>query len=163
SSMVRGDLDWIVMKALEKDRTRRYETATSLAMDIQRHLNNELIVARPPGSFYRLQKLARRNKLAFAAATAVFASLALGLGFSTWMLVGERQARREADAARAREAVLRQKAEAREKIPEARLLLEANNYDEAGKLLNQIPAALLEPNPVHADLRRVLGWWHALH
>jgi serine/threonine protein kinase len=51
--LISGDLDWIVMKALEKDRGRRYETANGLAMDIQRHLNNEPVVARPPGSFYR--------------------------------------------------------------------------------------------------------------
>ena len=59
---LRGDLDWIVMKCLEKDRTRRYETANGLAADIQRHLNNEPVVARPPSSAYRLQKAWRRNQ-----------------------------------------------------------------------------------------------------
>ena len=53
---MRGDLDWIVMKCLEKDRTRRYETANGLARDIKRHLNNEPVVARPPSVSYRLQK-----------------------------------------------------------------------------------------------------------
>ena len=61
--MLRGDLDWIVMKCLEKDRARRYETANGLASDIQRHLNNEAILARPASAAYRFQKLARRNKL----------------------------------------------------------------------------------------------------
>jgi hypothetical protein len=61
------------MKALEKDRTRRYETANGLAMDLQRHLSNEPVVARPAGATYRVQKLVRRNKLAFAAGTAIFA------------------------------------------------------------------------------------------
>jgi serine/threonine protein kinase len=65
--LVRGDLDWIVMKCLEKDRTRRYETANGLALDLQRHLANEPVVARPPSNLYRFQKLVRRNKLAFAA------------------------------------------------------------------------------------------------
>ena len=51
--LLRGDLDWIVMKCLEKDRTRRYETANGLAMDIKRHLNNEPVVARPPSRLYR--------------------------------------------------------------------------------------------------------------
>ena len=60
---MRGDLDWIVMKALEKDRTRRYETANGLAADLQRHLDNEPIAARPPSTLYRFQKLVRRNKL----------------------------------------------------------------------------------------------------
>jgi len=63
-----GDLDWIVMKALEKDRARRYETANGLARDVQRYLTDEPVVARPPSKLYRFQKMARRNKLAFAAA-----------------------------------------------------------------------------------------------
>ena len=83
--LVRGDLDWIVMKALEKDRARRYETANGLAMDIKRHLTNEPIVARPPSALYRFQKSVQRNKLAFAAAAVVTAALAIGLTVSTWM------------------------------------------------------------------------------
>ena len=66
-TLLRGDLDWVVMKCLEKDRTRRYETANGLAMDIRRYLNNEPITARPPSSSYRFQKWARRNKLLFGA------------------------------------------------------------------------------------------------
>src|SRR5204863_8119768 len=75
---IRGDLDWIVMKCLEKDRTRRYETANGLATDLQRHLNNEPVVACPPSASYRFQKLIRRNKLAFTAVTAVVAALTTG-------------------------------------------------------------------------------------
>jgi len=81
--LLRGDLDWIVMKTLEKDRTRRYETANGLAADIQRQ--NEPVVARPPSNLYRFQKLVRRNKLAFAAASAVVVALILGFGVSTWL------------------------------------------------------------------------------
>jgi len=80
---VRGDLDWIVMKCLEKDRTRRYDTANGLADDVQRHLHDDPVVARPPGRLYRFQKLARRNKLAFIAAgfvtTALIVALAVAL------------------------------------------------------------------------------------
>src|SRR5467141_101691 len=76
---LRGDLDWIVMKTLEKDRTRRYETANGLAMDIQRHLGDEPVIARPPSTAYRFQKLVRRNKLAFAAAGAVGVVLLSGI------------------------------------------------------------------------------------
>src|SRR5208283_382203 len=65
---LKGDLDWIVMKCLEKDRTRRYETANGLATDLKRHLENEPVVARPPSAVYRFQKAIRRNKLAYAAA-----------------------------------------------------------------------------------------------
>jgi serine/threonine protein kinase len=77
-NLLRGDLDWVVMKALEKDRTRRYETAIGLAMDIERHLRNEPVQARPPSKIYRFQKLVRRNKLAFAATLALVAALVLG-------------------------------------------------------------------------------------
>jgi serine/threonine protein kinase/WD40 repeat protein len=77
--LVRGDLDWIVMKALEKDRTRRYETANGLAMDVQRHLRNEPVIARPPSNLYRLQKLIQRNRLSFAAAGAVTMTAMLAL------------------------------------------------------------------------------------
>ena len=109
--LLRGDLDWIVMKALEKDRSRRYETATGLAMDVQRHLSNEPVTARPPSAAYRFQKLVRRNKLAFAAASAIVAALVLGLGLSTWMFFKENQARQRAVAAEQEQARLRQKAE----------------------------------------------------
>src|SRR6185295_16688444 len=81
--LLRGDLDWLVMKCLEKDRTRRYETANALAMDLQRHLNDEPVVACPPTNFYRFQKLVRRNKLAFAAGTAVLLVLLGGIAAST--------------------------------------------------------------------------------
>jgi tetratricopeptide (TPR) repeat protein/tRNA A-37 threonylcarbamoyl transferase component Bud32 len=92
--VVRADLDWIVMKCLEKDRARRYATANGLATDIARHLNDEPIVARPPSKLYRFQKLVSRNKLTFAAAGAVVASLCLGLGLSTWLFLREREALR---------------------------------------------------------------------
>jgi WD40 repeat protein/serine/threonine protein kinase len=76
--LLRGDLDWIVMKCLEKDRARRYETASGLAMDIQRYLTNEPIIARPPSTAYRVRKMVRRNKLAFTATAVVMLALMLG-------------------------------------------------------------------------------------
>ncbi len=82
--LVRGDLDWIVMRCLEKDRARRYETANGVAMDIQRHLNNEPITARPPSDFYRLQKLVLRHQPAFIAGGAVTAALIVGLCGALW-------------------------------------------------------------------------------
>jgi serine/threonine protein kinase len=69
-SLLRGDLDWIVMKCLEKDRTRRYDTANGLALDVARHLSNEPVVARPPTVVYQLQKAWRRNKVVYTAAAA---------------------------------------------------------------------------------------------
>jgi eukaryotic-like serine/threonine-protein kinase len=93
---IRGDLDWIVMKALEKDRTRRYETASAFAADIEHFLTNEPVVARPPSTLYRVQKLVRRNRLAFAAAGAVSASILIGLVVSTWLYLREKEDRRVA-------------------------------------------------------------------
>jgi WD40 repeat protein len=81
---LRGDLDWIVIKALEKDRTRRYETANGLAADIKRHLENEPIVARPPSTVYRLQKAWKRNKGTYAAVVCVFMALLVGAVVSLW-------------------------------------------------------------------------------
>jgi eukaryotic-like serine/threonine-protein kinase len=92
--LVQGDLDWIVMKCLEKDRQWRYETANGLANDILRHLHGEPVVARPPSRLYRFQKLVRRNKLVFAAVGAVATALIIGLALSTWLFVREREARR---------------------------------------------------------------------
>ncbi len=96
AGLLRGDLDWIVMKTLEKDRSRRYESANGLAMDLQRFLQNEPVVARPPSSAYRLGKLVRRHRAAFAAGTAVLLALTAGLGVSTWLFLKERAARKEA-------------------------------------------------------------------
>jgi tetratricopeptide (TPR) repeat protein len=85
SQQVRGELDWIVMKCLEKDRNRRYETPNSLARDIERYLNDEPVQACPPSTAYRVRKFARRNKSLLAAGSAIAAALIIGLGLSTWM------------------------------------------------------------------------------
>jgi serine/threonine protein kinase/tetratricopeptide (TPR) repeat protein len=84
--LILGDLDWIVMKTLEKDRTRRYETPNGLGADIRRFLRNEPIMARPPSRFYRIGKMVRRHKLAFRATTAVVAGFILAGGVLTYAL-----------------------------------------------------------------------------
>jgi serine/threonine protein kinase len=88
--LLQGDLDWIVMKALEKDRTRRYETANGLAQDIERHLTNEPVVARPQSTAYRVQKFFRRNKVMVSATSLVALALVVGLGTATVMFFRER-------------------------------------------------------------------------
>ena len=105
---LKGDLDWIVLKCLEKDRTRRYDSATGLAMDLKRYLNNEPIVARPPSTIYRMQKAIRRHKLVFAAATAVVLALLIGATASTL------QAIRVTRAERAKQALLESERQARQ-------------------------------------------------
>jgi eukaryotic-like serine/threonine-protein kinase len=86
-SAIAADLDWIVLKCLEKNRARRYETANGLAMDLQRYLSNEPVAARPPSAAYKIQKAWQRNKLAFIAAAVVALALISGIGVSTWQAV----------------------------------------------------------------------------
>lgn len=85
--LVSGDLDWILMKCLEKDRSHRYATANDLVADIQRHLNNEPVLARPPSAADRLQKAFRRHRVAYSAAVAVAVALLLGLAGSLWQAI----------------------------------------------------------------------------
>ena len=96
---LKGDLDWIVMKCLEKDRTRRYETANGLALEVRRYLDNEPVTARPPSTVYRFQKAFRRNKLVFVAAGAVITALILGVIGATAGFVRADRQRRIAEAA----------------------------------------------------------------
>ena len=97
-SLLRGDLDWIVMKCLEKDRTRRYEAATGLAMDVQRYLDNEPVLARPPSVAYRVRKFVQRNKAAVGAAASVAAVLVLGICVSTWQAIRATTAKEQSEA-----------------------------------------------------------------
>jgi serine/threonine protein kinase/tetratricopeptide (TPR) repeat protein len=97
---VRGDLDWIVMRALEKDRARRYETANGLALDVQRYLGDEVIAARPPSRLYRLRKMIARNRVAFFGVVILLAVLVVSLIVVSTLLARARQARQDAEASR---------------------------------------------------------------
>ncbi len=97
---LRGDLDWIVMKCLEKDRERRYEAVSELALDVQRCLDHEPVFARPQTRIYRLQKLVRRHRIAAIGAVAVALSLVAGVAVSTWQAVRATRAERLAEGAR---------------------------------------------------------------
>jgi tetratricopeptide (TPR) repeat protein len=103
TKLVRGELDWIVMKALEKDRNRRYETANGFAQDVQRYLANEPVQACPPSAWYRFRKLVRRNQALFATATVVAATLLVASAAVTWKWL-------DAETARAAESVATEKA-----------------------------------------------------
>jgi hypothetical protein len=131
-SLFPSDLDWIVMKCLEKDRARRYETANGLAVDLKRHLNNEPLVARPPSAAYRFQKAWRRNRLAITAGIVVAIALLAGIGISASQAIralraeskarlAEQEERRQAEQARfARDRATQAEAEALAHLREAR-------------------------------------------
>jgi serine/threonine protein kinase len=127
-SLLRGDLDWIVMKCLEKDRTRRYDTANGLALDVARYLNNEPVIARPPTTLYKLQKAWHRNKVVYTATGMVVASLIIGISLSIWQAW-------EATSARKREYALREEAEAGER--KQRLIAYAADMSLAQRYLNE--------------------------
>ena len=91
-----GDLDWITMKALEKDRVRRYATAHALALDVERHLNGEAVLAGPPSGLYRVRKMVRRHRGMFLSAGAVALVLVVGIIGTSWALVQARRAERQA-------------------------------------------------------------------
>ena len=94
---MRGELDWIVMKALEKDRNRRYETANGLAHDIEHYLHDEPVMARPPSAGYRFSKFARRNKAALLTVGLVAMALVVGTIVSTWQAIRATRAERLAE------------------------------------------------------------------
>ncbi len=162
---LKGDLDWIVMKCLEKDRARRYESANGLAADLNRHLNDEPVVARPPSAAYRFQKAFRRNKLVFGAVTVVTTTLILGLAVSSWEMLAARRARNGEQQQRLK-AQSAQKAAETERQHSRRLLyvsdmnlaqqsLRLNNLGQARRLLDRH-----RPQPGEDDLR---GWeWRYL-
>ncbi len=93
---ISGDLDWIAMKAMEKNRTRRYETANGLALDVQRFLAHEAVSARPPSKVYKFQKIMRRNRLLFIGLGLIATLLIVSLIVVSASLAHERQSRREA-------------------------------------------------------------------
>lgn len=130
-SALSGDLDWIVMRCLEKDRDRRYSTANELADDVRRHLRSEPVVARPPDALYRLQRFVARNRLACASAAAVAAALVLGT------VVSVRQAVLATRASHA-EALARGDAQRRQEQAEALLTFMLGDFrtelKKAGKL-----------------------------
>lgn len=125
-TLIRGELDWIVMKAMEKDRKRRYETANGLGMDIQRYLAGEAVLAAPPSRMYRMNKFVRRNKGPVIAAGLVAITLVVGLAGTTYGLsvaISAREAEAEAKIAAQRDAERAVKAEAETKARAADLKL----------------------------------------
>lgn len=169
-SFIRGDLDWIVLKAMEKNRTRRYHTVNSLALDVQRFLDFQPVSARHPGRLYLLGKFIRRNRLAVGAGIALAISLLVGLVISTALYKRERQAlseqlrlKEEAQTARAEESRLRRQADARANVARVAFLLDQGRVDEADALRQEYPLSAIEPSLEAASVFRALGDWNATH
>jgi eukaryotic-like serine/threonine-protein kinase len=136
--LIRGDLDWIVMKCLEKDRTRRYETANGLAADLRRHLENEPVTARPPSAAYQFQKAVRRNKLLFSAGAIVAVALLLAVGLSTWQAIVASQARQQEARANDRLRVQVQETDQARRAAEKAALAESQQRFRAEELLQSM-------------------------
>jgi WD40 repeat protein/serine/threonine protein kinase len=137
SRLVRGELDWIVMKALEKDRNRRYETVNALAADVQRYLDDEPVQACPPSAWYRFRKFARRNKAALATASVVALVVAVAVTVSTVLIWRANQDLQRTIERERREAYF-------QRISLAHIDLSTDNLGRALKLLQACPEDLRE-------------------
>ncbi len=150
TSKIERDLDWIAMKCLEKDRTRRYETANALADDLRRHLQNEPVQARPPSKLYQFCKLVRRNKAAVAAFAAVVLALLAGATVSLWQASAATKAKNETVASLAEQREISYSTS----MSAVGAALQNMNFGRARQLLEaHIPA------PGQEDLRD-FEWYH---
>ena len=174
-SILRGDLDWIVMKALEKDRNRRYETANSFAQDVQRFLSNDVVLARPPSTGYRLQKFVSKNLKAVVTACVLFAVLTASTVISTHHYFKAETARATADELREVEQLQREKAETATKAADAARIAaeksertvraQATSVEEINAFLTEMfaatrPAALLGSKEGRTDDRKRIDRIH---
>jgi serine/threonine protein kinase len=172
TKLVRGELDWIVMKCLEKDRDRRYETANGLARDLQRYLADEPVQACPPSAGYRLRKLARKHRTALLTAIAFAGLLIAGVVVSTWQAVRARQAEAQALLERDQKDEQRRRAKANldraikavdqmlTRVGEQRLTHLPQFDEERRKLLEDALAlyqGLLEENSAEPEVRLETG------
>jgi len=140
--LLRGDLDWIVMKSIEKDRTRRYATASDLAADVMRYLSAEPVAARPPTVAYRIQKFVRRNKAVVGAGVVVTLVLVLGAIMSGWLAIRATRAEREQSSLRkTAENAQKEEAAARRRAQSERLVALRSSYDSDMNLVQQALAA----------------------
>ena len=180
AGLIRGDLDWIVMKAIDKDRTRRYATANELAADVERFLNGEPISARPPSQLYKLRKLVRRHRVVVGAGAATVAALAAGLAVAVWQyrekshawqITRDAEAEKsrlldEARLAQASEARLRVEAERQERAARQRSYAADINLAQQALAVNNLGRAqelLAQHRPTPAQPEDLRGWeWHHL-
>jgi eukaryotic-like serine/threonine-protein kinase len=142
SQLVRGDLDWIVMKALEKERSRRYETAIGLAMDVERHLADEPVLACPPSVTYRFAKFARRNRVALATSIVVLAAILVGTVVSITQAIRATHAEHLAESGLQAEAAARADAERASKAEAAQRQIAEQERQQAEENLKRARQAV---------------------
>jgi hypothetical protein len=150
---VRGELDWIVMKALEKERGRRYDTANDLALDAHKYLNDEPVSACPPSAAYQYRKFARRNKTVLIAAAVMAMALLAGTGVSSWHAWRATKARNAAREDRDRALAAEAKTRAIGEIPVIEAHVRARRFDQAFELLRQVEHVVPEDRRLD-ELRR---------
>jgi hypothetical protein len=169
AAAVKGDLDSVVMKAIEKDRRRRYETVNGFVMDLQRYIAHEPVLARPQSRVYLFNKFVRRNRLVVGAVAGIVVSLMLGLGAASAFYLRERNSRKEqfrlrqaAEAAHTAE--LQKHAEAREweNVAQVSMLLSEGKTAEADEQLRKTPLSSINLSPQVADVLQSLVTWNAL-
>lgn len=166
---LKGDLDSVVMKAIEKDRSRRYETVNGLVMDLQRYLAHEPVIARPAKRAYVFRKFVRRNRVAVTAGSGIVLSLLLGLGTAYTYYLREREAldeqvrlRKFADAAHANELMRIEEARGWEGFAHVSVLLSEGRTEEADEQLRATPITSIQLSPQSAVVLRSLANWNAL-
>jgi serine/threonine protein kinase/Tfp pilus assembly protein PilF len=157
---LQGDLDWIVMKAMEKDRTRRYETANGLAMDIKRHVANEPVLATPPSAAYRLRKFVRRNRAAVTGGGVIAAALVLGLAFASLGLISAKRSEAVAQKQAANAATMagflqEMLASVDPALASGREFTLVTMLEDAGDKLDG--GALADQPQIEADMRATIG------
>ncbi len=163
--LIRGDLDWIVMKALEKDRSRRYEAAGDLALDIQRYLTDQPVEASPPSTAYRVRKFARRHRVAVLTMLAMLAALGGGTLIATWQAVVATRAKQEALASANAERAAKQEAQAAASAEKAAKETAQTKEAEARAVLNFVQTkvfAAARPKNVAGGLGREVSLRRAL-
>lgn len=155
AARLRGELDWIVMRALEKDRERRYQSVGEMMDDVTRYLACEPVAARPPSRVYRFGKLLQRNKLASATGAVALLALVGGFTTSTALYLRARDAERQ-------QTRLRIEAEEREAITRAAILIMQNRHGEADAEIRRIGGVLTQPSLEATSVFRQLAIWNAL-
>ncbi|MEO5913579.1 MAG: protein kinase [Luteolibacter sp.] len=155
ANTLRGEPDWIVFKAMEKERDRRYQTANGLAMDIRRYLQNEPVIARKPSRGYFLRKFLQRNRAACVLGAAVLFSVLGGFATTTVLYFREKNALAE-------QARLQRQVQARANVSRAAILLSDGNIEEADSVLRKDPLESIDPSPEAAEVFRSLGRWNAV-